>query len=172
MARTTEESAGDCGGACRSPGVLRLTLDLPEGAAYVPALRRSARCLLETVGVAPADVDDLELVLGELATNAVIHAESGEGFRVEVELAADIARVTVADRGVGFPSGLLAASGTLWSPHPGVPHLAGTDSETPERFGGWGLPLVHSLADRVQILPNAPHGTVVCAEKRLRRQAA
>jgi anti-sigma regulatory factor (Ser/Thr protein kinase) len=157
-------------------GPLRLTLDLPEGAIYVPSLRRTVRCLLESVGVSQDDADDVELVLGELATNAVIHSHSAEGYRVEVELTADAVLVTVTDRGAGFPTGPLSAPGTLRSPHPMVPdlsylddyHSAGvTESLEDGRFGGWGLPLVRRLADRVEILPNLPHGTMVRAEKRL-----
>jgi anti-sigma regulatory factor (Ser/Thr protein kinase) len=79
-------------------------------------------------------------------------------------------RVTVTDRGGGFPAGPLAPPGTLRSPNPAIPDLGREAAIDPfeQRFGGWGLPLVHRLADRVEILPNSPHGTTVRAEKRLR----
>jgi anti-sigma regulatory factor (Ser/Thr protein kinase) len=38
--------------------------------------------------------------------------------------------------------------------------------EGDQRIGGFGLPLVHSIADKVDIQPNVPHGTVVRAVKR------
>jgi serine/threonine-protein kinase RsbW len=142
--------------------LVRLALDLPEGPKYVASLRKTARCLLESVGVGRADLDDVELLLGELATNAVLHATDGadsRGYRVEVELRGRLVRLTVSDRGPGFPAEALPPPGTARAD----PAAPGAEP----RFGGWGLPLVYSIADRVEIRPNLPRGAVVRADKRL-----
>jgi anti-sigma regulatory factor (Ser/Thr protein kinase) len=137
--------------------MLRLSLDLPEAVAYVTTLRKTCRCLADNLGLSHEDADDIELLLGELATNAVRHAH-GDGYRVEVEFTSERALVTVIDRGVGF----LPDS----QPDPGTTRPDDLGGEThPERFGGWGLPLVRSIADRVEIVPTHPQGTTVRAEK-------
>jgi anti-sigma regulatory factor (Ser/Thr protein kinase) len=138
--------------------LLRLSLELPGGVAYVPALRRTARCLLESVGVLGGDVEDIEILIGELATNAVLHA--GGPYQVELVYREEWVTLSVTDCGSGFSPANLPPPGTV---RPDT--LSGGGDE---RLGGWGLPLVRMLADRVEIGPNEPCGTRVCAEKRLR----
>lgn len=138
--------------------ILRLSLDLPEGVSYIPSLRKTTSCLLQSVGVPKADVDDIELLLGELATNAVLHAQSS-GYRVEIEFHSDRVVVVVADSGKGFSETDVTPEGT--------PRPDPFEGDGSERIGGWGLPLVRSLADRLEIAPNVPCGTRVRAEKLL-----
>ena len=69
--------------------------------------------------------------------------------------------MTVVDDGVGFVRGQTLP--------PGTPRL---DAAGEERIGGWGLPLIEMLADKVEFLPNEPHGTIVRAEKLLTMQEA
>jgi len=138
--------------------LLRLSLELPEGVAYVPALRRTARCLLESAGVPGSDVEDIEILVGELATNAVLHA--GGPYRVELVYSEDWVTLSVTDCGVGFSPADL--------PPPGTARPDTLSGGADERLCGWGLPLVRMLADKVEIGPNEPCGTRVCAEKRLR----
>ena len=68
--------------------------------------------------------------------------------------------MTVTENGVGFAKDDLSP--------PGVRPFDLLHTEGEERIGGFGLPLVHSIADRVDIHSNVPHGTVVRAEKRFR----
>jgi anti-sigma regulatory factor (Ser/Thr protein kinase) len=151
-AGNTDTSAGGA--------ILRLALDLPEGKVYVAALRKTACCLLENIGVPKSNIEDIELILGELATNAVMHAaHHGEGYRVELECYPDRVRLTIVDHGPGFSPHDLPLPGTV-RPDPDSVSLS-------ERFGGWGLPLVMHLADSMDIRPAVPHGTTVCVEKRL-----
>jgi anti-sigma regulatory factor (Ser/Thr protein kinase) len=165
--KDTRRDAGDRDGYARSdtaPGEtresagsrLRLALDLPPGPRYVSCLRCTARSLFESLSLPRTDIDDIELILGELATNVVLHAGGG-GYHVEVEVDGDAVRVTVSDQGVGFPAEGLALPGTSRN---------GPWGEE-GRFGGWGLPLVYGIADQVEILPNLPHGTLIRAEKRV-----
>jgi len=165
--RTNNGGAGDQEGYARpdrapeeireSAGVgLRLALDLPLGPRYVSCLSCTARSLFESLSLPRADIDDVELILGELATNVVLHA-GGTDYHVEIEFDGGAVRVSISDRGVGFPVGR--------------PSLPGTSRHDPNgdsgRFGGWGLPIVYGVADRVEILPNLPCGTLIRAEKRV-----
>lgn len=139
--------------------ILRLGFDLPEATSYITHVRKTVCCLLESLGVSKEASEDIETLLGELATNAVCHAQGG-GYTVEVEVDEERVTVIVTDRGAGFSPLNLPEPGTL-RPDP-------LGSEEMPRLGGWGLPLVHSLADHVEILPTEPHGTTVRAEKLIR----
>ena len=149
---------------------VQLTLQLPRSAEYVPSLRRTVTGFLSQLQAPAPVVEDLELVVGELATNAVRHAEGSAGYRVEVVVCAQRITVIVTDQGRrdGLSAAALPAPGTLRPCHCHI-EGSGPGQEEALRFGGWGLPLVHSLCDRVEIQANQPRGTRVRAEKHLRR---
>ena len=99
--------------------------------ARVPAqARRLVRCLEHTVD--HAELENVELLVTELVTNAIRHAGLGTAGWVGVELVVtpDVVRVEVADPGRGF------------DPHV-LPGAAGE-----ERGSGWGLFLVDQLSQR------------------------
>lgn len=137
-----------------------LSLQLPDEVAHIPMLRRVTRETLSSCNASPRDVDDLELLIGELASNAARHARSPH-YRVDLELYDDLAVVTVTDAGSGFKREEVEEVGTER-----LDDGVGMDSFDGERFGGWGLPMVESLADSVEYLPANPHGTVVRASRR------
>jgi anti-sigma regulatory factor (Ser/Thr protein kinase) len=95
------------------------------------AARRLVRCLDDVV--APEPLENLELLVTELVTNAVRHAGLGEDGWVTVELVVRAAgvHVEVCDPGRGFDPG---------------PSAATTAGEA--RGSGWGLFLVEQLATR------------------------
>lgn len=137
--------------------ILRLTLELPEDTAYVSMTRHLSRSALEFLQVDEQTIDDIEFVLGELCGNVIMHVESHEGhFQVVLEYFAERVVVTVEDRGGGFSFADI--------PPPGTPRL-GKDGQ--ERIGGFGLPLVQKLADRLEFQRADPQGMMVRAEKRL-----
>jgi anti-sigma regulatory factor (Ser/Thr protein kinase) len=136
--------------------ILRLSLDLPEDESLTGMVRHLSRTVLEGLHVSSKDIDDLEYVIGELSTNAVRHADD-LSYSIELELYPERAVVTVIDKGRGFSFANVPAPGTLR-----------TDESGTERIGGWGLPLVQMLADRVEFRRTDPHGTTVRAEKILR----
>jgi anti-sigma regulatory factor (Ser/Thr protein kinase) len=127
---------------------------------HLQTVRHVAADLLRSFAVSAQDIDDIEALVGEIATNAVRHAQSHDGYRLVLELTDDTAVVTVSDRGVGFSRKRVSGPGTLRP-----------DSNGDERVGGWGLPLVEMLADHVEYVPQEPRGTTVRAKKRLRRVA-
>ena len=136
--------------------VLRLSLHLPEDFALLSLVRRQCRSFLEALHIAEQDISDIETVVGELACNAVRHGASPE-YRVELECRVDRVVVRVVDEGPGFCLGEILPAGTPRTDHDGG-----------ERVGGWGIPLVRSLADQVEFAPNHPRGTAARAEMRLR----
>jgi anti-sigma regulatory factor (Ser/Thr protein kinase) len=158
---------------------VQLILRLPRSVQHVTLLRRIVRVLLCALQAPEPLIQDVELVVGELATNAVRHAAGSEAYDVQVAVCAQQISVVVMDQGkdgLGASSSLplLPAPGTLrpdyhHSHRPHHPPCSSTSNSSDEgvRFGGWGLPLVHSLCDHVEIGPNQPHGTTVRAEKQL-----
>ena len=104
---------------------MTLDLELPSTAA-APAAARGA---LEQIAhrVSSDRMRDLRLLVSELVTNAVRHAE-GAAVRLIVSIVEGVLRVEVHDPGRGFEV----------KPPP----------EDPLRASGWGLVLVAELADR------------------------
>lgn len=132
-----------------------ISLRLPEEMSRVGMVRRVSRDVLNSFGVSSQDVDDIEMVVGELVTNAICHAHD-DAYSIEIAVKGNNAVVTVADYGGGFSPANVPAPGTVRP----------SEGEA-ERIGGWGIPLVTSLMDKVDFLPNEPRGTRVRAEKRL-----
>ena len=136
--------------------MISLTFHLPEALPYIVHLRKTARCLRESLGISIQDTDDLELVIGELATNAVRHARGGD-YSVTLEFLTHEASVTVVDSGAGWRTDTI--------PLPGSSRPDELSDDMAERIGGFGLPLVHSVSDHVEIHPNAISGTTVRVRK-------
>jgi anti-sigma regulatory factor (Ser/Thr protein kinase) len=82
-------------------------------------------------------MEDVRLLVSELVTNSVRHADAHEGDHVELEVSVerDTLHVQVADTGPGFE-----------------PRPRRTERSTP---GGWGLFLVEKLSDRWGVARNS-----------------
>lgn len=136
---------------------VKVALDLPEDESNVRMARRMGRLLLEEQAVPERVIDDIELVLGELCTNVIRHARSHAGqFQVALEYLSDRVVITVADRGQGFSTNDVPAPGSVRS-----------DGCGRNRIGGFGLPIVERLSDKLDFRSADPQGTVVRVEKRL-----
>ncbi len=139
--------------------VLRLALELPEERAFVRTTRQLGRTFLEELGVVTEDVDEIELIIGELCTNVIRHAHSAEHcFQVLLEFSAEQVVVEVADKGAGFLPEGIAPPGTERADFPDMGH---------PRVGGYGLRIVELLTDRLEFHAKAGDGTRIRAEKRL-----
>lgn len=136
----------------------QITLTVPEDHALVAMVREVGRTLLAHHGASTEDIEDLEAVLGELCANVTCHAHSESGcYRVTLEHQGHRVVVTVTDDGRGFDPQRV--------PPVGTPCL---DEDGTERYGGFGLHLVGSLVDRLEIGRSHPRGMTVRAEKRMR----
>ncbi len=134
-----------------------LSAELPEDLEHLPHLRRTVREALTLCRVCVDDIDTVELLLGELATNAACHANAGQ-YHVNMEVSDMQAVLTVTDSGIGFRRDAVLPPATL---RPGFD--GGVD-----RIGGMGIPLVEILADEVVFTAMQPRGTSVQATKRIR----
>jgi len=120
-------------------------------------VRQIGRTVLEHHRAAEQDIHDVEIVVGELCANVTRHARSAAGrYRVTLEHHADHVVLEVADGGRGFDPQSV--------PPVGEPRQ---EADGTLRHGGFGLHLVRSLTDRVDIVPSRLNGTKVRAEKRL-----
>ena len=140
--------------------ILKLSLDLPDDEKHVPVVRRLARALLRDLSVESEDIDNVELILGELCGNVARHARSDAGlYRLGAVFYHDRVALTVRDRGPGFPFA-------------DVPRVGGTlrpDTLTGGmRIGGYGLFLVKQLSEHVEFERTDSKGATVRAEVRLR----
>ncbi|WP_412543927.1 SpoIIE family protein phosphatase [Longispora sp. K20-0274] len=125
-----------------------LSVDFPASSAALSGLRRSVGTWLASLDVTGMDADGLQLVVGEAAANAIEHAYPTGGrhrMRVECRLGEDgVAHLTLSDGG-------------RWR------------QPTPEPAGrGWGLRLMRSLVDRVEVSATST-GTAVTFHQPLRR---
>ena len=141
--------------------IVKIALEVPEEHSYIGMVRQIGRMLLEHHRVPAQDIDDLEVVVGELCSNVTRHARSEAGiFQVVLEHHGSHVVLEVVDQGEGFdPQGVLPV---------GEPR---EDEDGGLRHGGFGLHLVRTLTDRVDIERSSPRGTLVRAEKRFTRSS-
>jgi anti-sigma regulatory factor (Ser/Thr protein kinase) len=138
--------------------ILRLLLSLPEDTAYIQTARHLSRCLLEDIKVERPIIDEVGIIVGELCTNVISHAESkATHFLVTLEYYKPQVVITVEDEGRGFV-------------REDVPPMGSSrpDGAGGERIGGYGLFLLDGLSDKVDFTMTVPHGTTVRVEKALR----
>jgi anti-sigma regulatory factor (Ser/Thr protein kinase) len=137
--------------------ILKLVHDLPDDVHFVPLSRRVGRGLLEFLQVVPQDIGDVETIVTELVANVVTHARSANGrFQVVLEFYAERVLITVIDAGPGFSFRDVPEVGTS------RPAITGG-----ERLGGFGLPMIDALSDKLEFRRTDPQGTTVRAEKNL-----
>lgn len=99
--------------------------------------RRQARSVLDAAGVPGEAAADLELVIAELACNAVEQAPEAP-IRLEMTILDQVVVVTLTNRANG-------------EDRPGSP--SGSDDGAPDAMAdrGWGLGIVDHLSDQVEI---------------------
>jgi len=138
--------------------ILRLSLDLPEDQSYIRTTRLLSRCLLEDIKVLRETIDDVELIVTELCSNVIRHAQSkNTHFLIALEYFKPQVVITVTDTGRGFSQADVPPVGT-----------ARPDTDGGERYGGYGMSLLEGLSDKVDFTETDPHGTTVRVEKKLR----
>ena len=125
---------GGTGAVARSRAGSQLSVRFDRGPSAASAARNALLALDERVD--GQVLEDIRLLVSELVTNAVRHANAPNGGDVELDVTIDHSRVRVevADPGAGF------------DPQP-------RDDEM-SRPGGWGLYLVDRIADRWGVIRN------------------
>jgi len=127
--------------------LVRFALDLPDDTMSVPLCRHASRVILEHLQIAPDRCFEIELALGEAATNVVRHAypHPGHQYRVELEISESKVCLTVLDQGRGFAREAV--------PDPDV-----------EQLGGRGIQLIEQIADVAWFECVKGQGTKLVAE--------
>jgi serine/threonine-protein kinase RsbW len=117
---------------------------LPRQGASVATARRTVENALAGIGVGQECRDDIVLALSEACSNAVEHAQLGQGYAVVVTVGRTRCVVEVADTGVGMD----------------VPRPAGPPVRVSAKRGR-GLLLIRALTDGLQMHRVDPHGLAV-----------
>jgi anti-sigma regulatory factor (Ser/Thr protein kinase) len=127
--------------------LVRFALDLPDDTVSVPLCRHAVRVVLEYLKIASDRRYEIELALGEAATNVVRHAypHPGHQYRVELEISENKVCLAVLDQGQGFARELV--------PDPDE-----------EQLGGRGIQLIEQMADVVWFECVKGQGTKLVAE--------
>jgi serine/threonine-protein kinase RsbW len=119
----------------------RLSVTLPSDPANLPLVRHAIRGFLSAGEVADPPAGEVLLAVTEACANVVQHAYVGAdqagNIELEIERIGDELVIAVRDHGRGF------------APRPNSPGA------------GLGLPVIASLADRVEIRPSIGQGTEV-----------
>ena len=138
--------------------IMKLSLDLPEDAPFIRTARLLSRCLLEDIKVVASVTRDVEIIVGELCSNVIRHAQSkAMHFQVTLEFYEPKVVITVKDTGKGFVRERVLPVGATRS-----------DGKGGVRVGGFGLSLIEGLSDKLDFTGSSPHGTKVRVEKNLR----
>lgn len=100
----------------------------------VGVLRNQIAALARELGLPEEAIGDIRLAVSEAATNALVHGvRGGEGsIRVEAQMHDEELQIVISDDGVGM------------QPRPDSPGL------------GLGLPVIATVADRLEILDEEP----------------
>jgi serine/threonine-protein kinase RsbW len=127
--------------------LVRFALDLPDDTASVPLCRHATRVILEHLKITPDRRYEIELALGEAATNVVRHAypHPGHQYRVELEINETRVCLMVLDQGQGFARDSV--------PDPDE-----------EQLGGRGIQLIEQIADVAWFECVKGQGTKLVAE--------
>ncbi|MBN6204862.1 anti-sigma B factor RsbW [Ralstonia pickettii] len=125
-----------------------IEMTIPAKAEYIGVIRLSISGIANRMGFSYESIEDLKVAISEAITNAVTHAYDGEnegeitlGFGVYE----DRLEVMVADRGVSF---------NLNEVRKEIGPFKDTESVENLREGGFGLFLINTLMDKVEIHDN------------------
>jgi serine/threonine-protein kinase RsbW len=124
-----------------NPNVRLRLANRPENVLLV---RQALNGLAETLGIDALELNDVTTAVTEACNNVVLHAYRGAEGPLEVELSAPAGGldVLVRDRGIGI-------------------HSAEASAREEEISGGIGLPVIHALAQQVELRDLDGGGTEV-----------
>jgi len=127
----------------------RLRLEVPAQPSEVARVRHAVVDLLVRAGIPSTVVDDIELVVSELVSNAVVH---GRPAPVSVDVGIGHGEVAVAVSNRGSPDA--------------IPAVESWVLPAPQALSGRGLAIVRRLSDRVDVRGSGEN-TVVVVRRRV-----
>lgn len=106
-------------------------------------------------------IGDIKTAVSEAVTNAIVHAYSNEGGKVEIEvlLKGSVVKITISDKGKGI-SDVQKAMQPFY-----------TSSPVEER-SGMGFTVMQAMMDKVTVESKVDKGTVVTLKKDLNKKDA
>ncbi|MFD1851835.1 anti-sigma B factor RsbW [Oceanobacillus bengalensis] len=136
-----------------------IEMKIPAKAEYVGVVRLTLSGIAGRMGFSYEDIEDLKIAVSEAITNSVTHAYEGPG-KGEITIGFGVyesrLEVMVADRGESF---------NLNEIRDDIGPFNNTESVEDLREGGFGLFLINTLMDKVQI--NNKYGVIVLMTKYL-----
>lgn len=137
-----------------------IEMRFPAKAEYVGVIRLSVSGIASRMGFSYEDIEDLKISMSEAVSNVVSHAYNDEGeVTIGFGVYDDRLEVMVADRGGSFD--LQEIKDDIG------PYDKKTETIGDLREGGFGLFLIKSLMDKVEI--NNKYGVIVLMTKYLER---
>ena len=137
-----------------------IEMRFPAKAEYVGVIRLSVSGIASRMGFSYEDIEDLKVSMSEAVSNVVSHAYNDEGeVTIGFGVYDDRLEVMVADRGGSFD--LQEIKDDIG------PYDKETETIGDLREGGFGLFLIKSLMDKVEI--NNKYGVIVLMTKYLER---
>ena len=128
-----------------------IKLTLPTKPEYVSLARLTIASVANNMGFSIGDVEDLKVAVSEACTNALNHSKNPDTtYDLTYVVENQKLDFTVTDRGVGFEPENVA-----------MPDLNG------KQLGGFGLFIIKSLMDRVEIISEQGSGTTITMIKNL-----
>ncbi len=133
-----------------------IKLEIPVATEYVSIVRKAAEQAARHLKFHDCEIDDIKLAVGEACTNAVRHADSNDSQSVycEIRLAGETMEIEI-------------RNGVASDETPVVPEKPDTSCE-----GGYGLYLMHSLMDSVDLDWNSKTATIKMTKKLGKDEAA
>ncbi len=134
-----------------------IEMTIPSKAEYIGVIRLSISGIANRMGFSYEGIEDLKVAVSEAITNTVMHAykkENDEEITLGFGIYEDRLEVMVADRGVSF---------NLNEVREQIGPFKDTESIENLREGGFGLFLIDTLMDKVEIHDN--QGTIIIMTK-------
>lgn len=135
-----------------------IEMKFPAKADYVSVIRLGASGIANRMGFSYEDIEDLKIAVSEAASNVVNHAyEEGGEMTIGFGIYPNRIEIMVADNGESFKLNDIKADIG--------PYDRSTEDIENLREGGFGLFLINTLMDKVEI--NNKHGVIVLMTKYL-----
>lgn len=121
-----------------------ICISVPSKPEYVSVVRMTSSVIANKMGFNIEDIDDIKVAVGEACNNAVLHGHNDNNFKVEFTISDDKFIIEVKDEGKGFS----------------IDKCPSPDICNPKE-SGFGIFIIKSLMDNVEVESSPEKGTVI-----------
>ena len=132
-----------------------IQLQIPSAAFYIEPVRAFVGNLAQSLGFPRKRVADIQLVLDEICSNAVLHGSVNATVGVKLYISIDVQALEILVRDTGPRQ----AGKKSWLTHERLSEIE--MDRSPSSESGHGIFIVKSLADKHEMQPNEMGGTDV-----------